>query len=464
MSFPQRAASALADEQLRRNLGNATATITQRRAEAVAELPDWSQLRAAGAAIKDQTLNELDQELLRFEANAEAAGAKVHWARDGDEACRIVAELMHARKAKSAIKVKSLTTDEIGLNNALQEAGIEAVETDLAELIVQLGNDSQSHILVPAIHRNRSQIRELFVRSFAGPELTDDPADLAEAARLFLRKRFLEAGVGISGANFGIAETGSVCVVESEGNGRMCTTLPELLITVMGIEKLIPSWRDLEVFMQLLPRSATGERMSPYTTVWTGVHADDGPKEFHIVLLDNGRTDVLANEVGRQALRCIRCSACLNVCPVYSRTGGHAYGSIYPGPIGAILVPQLSRLETGRSLPFASTLCGACEDVCPVKIEIPRILVELRAEVVRYEREHGQQRAERGAMRGIKVVFAGRRRYEAGQRAGRIAGRLFSRRGKIDRAPGPLRAWTASRSMKPVAAETFRRWWRRRER
>src|SRR5207253_7817831 len=230
-------------------------------------------------------------------------------------------------------------------------------------------------------HRNRSEIRDLFLRTIAAGPLSDEPSELAETARVYLREKFLDAKVGVSGANFGVADTGTVVVVESEGNGRMCTTLPPVLVTVLGIEKIVPTFADLEVFLQLLPRSATGERMNPYTSLWTGVTDGDGPQEFHVVLLDNGRTRVLADEVGRSALHCIRCSACLNVCPVYARTGGHAYGSVYPGPIGAILSPLLTGLhdepENG-SLPYASTLCGACYDVCPVMIDIPSILVHLR--------------------------------------------------------------------------------------
>ena len=281
------------------------------------------------------------------------------------------------------IKVKSLASDEIGLNEALALRGIAAIETDLAELIVQLGDDEQSHILVPAIHRNRAEIAALFERTIAqGQELGLEPAAIAEAARRHLREKFLSVPVAVSGANFAIAETGSVGVVESEGNGRMCTTLPKVLITLMGIEKVLPEWRDLEVMLQLLPRSSTAERMNPYTSIWTGVRESDGPREFHLVLLDAGRTQVLADETGRQALHCIRCSACLNVCPVYSRTGGHAYESVYPGPIGAILTPQLQGLDAAPTLPWASSLCGACYEVCPVKIDIPTVLVHLRGRVV----------------------------------------------------------------------------------
>ena len=264
-------------------------------------------------------------------------------------------------------------------------------------MILQLDGDWSSHILVPAIHRNRTEIRDLFARTIAPGIALGRAADLAEASRRYLRERFLGARVGVSGANFGIAETGTICIVESEGNGRMCTTLPPVLVTVLGIEKLLPRFADLEVFLQLLPRSSTGERMNPYTSLWTGVTDGDGPQEFHVVLLDNGRTRVLADEIGRQALHCIRCSACLNVCPVYSRTGGHAYGSVYPGPIGAILTPQLRGIENAASLPFASTLCGACYEVCPVKIDIPRVLLHLRAKAVEAteRRAEGRERSAR---------------------------------------------------------------------
>ncbi len=353
----------------------------------VAEVPDWEELREAGAAIKARALATLPEQLERLEAAVGAAGGIVHWARDAAEANAIVAGIAHEHGARELIKVKSLATDEIGLNDALAAKGVSAVETDLAELIIQLGEDRQSHILVPAIHRNREEIRALFAGTIAtGDGPSSDPPELAETARRHLRAKFLSVPMAVSGANFGVAESGAVCVVESEGNGRFCTTLPEVLVTVMGIEKVLPEWRDLEVMLQLLPRSSTGERMNPYTSLWTGVTQNDGPREFHLVLLDNGRTDVLADEVGRQALRCIRCSACLNSCPVYSRTGGHAYESVYPGPIGAILTPQLRGLEEAPSLPWASSLCGACYEVCPVKIDIPSVLIHLRGRVVREER------------------------------------------------------------------------------
>ncbi|HYY05334.1 MAG TPA: LutB/LldF family L-lactate oxidation iron-sulfur protein [Candidatus Limnocylindria bacterium] len=453
-AFPDAAREALRDTQLRHNLGNATRAIRAKRAGAVAELPDWEELRAAGAAIKERALRRVDHYLLELERAVEARGGTVHWARDAAEANSIVVELARARGIEEVVKVKSLATDEIELNEALERAGIGAIETDLAELIVQLDRDSPSHILVPAIHRNRAEIREIFRAHLDEVgELSDDPAALTEAARRHLRRKFLDARMAVSGANFAVAETGTVAVFESEGNGRMCLTLPELLVTVMGIEKVVPEWRDMEVFLQLLPRSSTAERMNPYTSFWSGVHEGDGPREFHLVLLDNGRSDVLRDEVGRQTLRCIRCSACLNVCPVYERVGGHAYGSVYPGPIGAILTPQLRGIERAPSLPYASSLCGACADVCPVRIDIPQVLVHLRGQVVARKRPADPERL---AMRALAWAFADRARFERAQRLARLA------RGPLARLPGPLSGWTATRDLPRVPQRSFREWWRER--
>jgi L-lactate dehydrogenase complex protein LldF len=456
--FPAAARVALGNAQQRRNLGKATSTIRAKRAAVAGELPDWEALRDAGAAIKARAMATLPEQLERLEAAVTAAGGTVHWARDAREANAIVAGIARAHDAREVIKVKSMVTDEIGLNDALAAEGIEAVETDLAELIVQLAHDRPSHILVPAIHRNRAEIRAIFERTIAhGRSLSAEPAALAEVARAHLRARFLSARMAVSGANFGVAETGTVAVVESEGNGRFCVTLPEVLVTVMGIEKVIPQWRDLEVMLQLLPRSSTGERMNPYTSLWTGVTPGDGPRTFHLVLLDNGRTHVLADEIGRQALHCIRCSACLNVCPVYARVGGHAYGSVYPGPIGAILTPQLRGLDQAPTLPWASSLCGACYDVCPVKIDIPSVLVHLRGRVVR---EQKRMDPERATMALIARVFASRRRYEAAQRLGRLGRGPLARLG--NHVPGPLTGWTAMRDLPDVPAQSFRDWWRTR--
>lgn len=460
--FPVAARRELANAQLRRNLGRATQTIRTKRLAAIRECADWEELRAAGSALKRDALARLPELLEQFEHNVEARGGRVHWARDANEANQIVENIARGAAAgddaiTEVVKVKSMATQEIGLNEYLEARGITPIETDLAELIVQLDNDKPSHILVPAIHRNRQEIRDIFRREIPGAgDLTDDPHALAMAARAYLRRKFLSARVAVSGANFGIAETGTLAVVESEGNGRMCLTLPNTLITVMGIEKVIPRFTDLEVFMQLLPRSSTAERMSPYTSMWTGVHPGDGPQDFHLVLLDNGRTAVLGDDIGRSALHCIRCSACLNVCPVYERTGGHAYGSVYPGPIGAILSPALTGTRGGddpnASLPFASSLCGACYDACPVLIDIPSILVHLRAAQVD---GNGRLRPERLGMKAARWLMDSPRRFGVAERALALGLRMPF---VSDRISSP---WTESRDLPPAPPESFRQWWAR---
>ncbi|HET8635416.1 MAG TPA: LutB/LldF family L-lactate oxidation iron-sulfur protein [Acidobacteriaceae bacterium] len=460
-SFQKAAHTLLKDDQLRTNVRHATDVITRKRAHVVAEQQDWQRLRDAGSAIKAHTLRYLDHYLAQFEAACTAAGGHVHWAADADEANRIIVGLVQRHGGREIIKVKTMTSDEIGLNRALEANGIHPHETDLADMIIQLGHDQPSHIVVPALHKNRRQVREIFMRAMGLKELGDRPEDLTDAARRYLREKFLKVKIGFSGANFLIAETGGVCVVESEGNGRMCLTLPDVLITVAGIEKVIPTFHDLEIFLQLLPRSATGERMNPYNSIWTGVHAGEGPREFHVVLLDNGRTKILADRESRETLHCIRCGACLNTCPVYRQTGGHAYGSIYAGPIGAILTPQLFDMEHSQSLPYASSLCGACYEVCPVKINIPEVLIHLRGRVVR-EQQSGAN-IETIGMKAMARIFYSRRRFEAAQRLGRFAQWPFERDGWIKHLPGMLGNWTAVRDLRPMPSQTFRNWWRERE-
>ncbi|WGL51855.1 lactate utilization protein B [Nocardioides sp. BP30] len=477
--FPTAAREALGNAQLRHNLAHATGTIRGKRSRLVEEVTDsitgdsgWEDLRLAGAGVKEAALLGLERELLRLEETLTANGATVHWAQDAAEANRIVTGIARRHGVDEVVKVKSMVTQEIGLNEALAAEGIAAWETDLAELIVQLGDDLPSHILVPAIHRNRAEVREIFLRAMkevgrpAPEDLTDEPAVLAAAAREHLREKFLRAKVGVSGANFAVAETGTLVVVESEGNGRMCLTLPEVLVSVVGIEKVVSQWEDLDPLLRLLPRSSTGERMNPYTSTWSGVTPGDGPQEVHVVLLDNGRTNALADRTGRQALRCIRCSACLNVCPVYERTGGHAYGSVYPGPIGAILNPLLKGIGTDEqvdSLPYASSLCGACFEACPVRIDIPSVLVDQRAQVVDARRGHGVKSlgsghaAEAIAFKGAAVALSDARKLGFGERFTRVGLGAARRLGSLP----VLSKWAGARDLPPAPPESFRSWWER---
>ena len=471
--FPKYAKEELKNEQLRANLRFVTHAIRNKRARVTAEVPDWQDLRNTGESVKNYVLANLPELLEQFERNFTAAGGHVHWARNATEANQIALDLIREQGVDEIIKIKSMATAETGLNEFLEENGINAIETDLAEEIVQLGHDRPSHILVPAIHRNRREIRDIFLREIEGinPDITDEPAELAEASRNRLRNKFLNTTVAVSGTNFGIAETGTLTIVESEGNGRMCLTLPDTLITFMGIEKILPTFQDYEAFLQLLPRSSTGERMNPYTSMWTGVTPGDGPQNMHVILIDNGRTAVLADEVGRQALRCIRCSACMNVCPVYERAGGHAYGSTYPGPIGAILSPQLSGIEAAEnnSLPYASSLCGACYEVCPVKINFPEVLVHLRAKDV--ESQHAVREFEGnkkapfsqmdGMMLGAKKLFTSGKMMSIAERGLPMSRLISGRKHRITAVPGIVGGWTAYRDIPEPPKESFRNWWKK---
>ena len=473
----------IGDSQLRKNVRHATKVIQTKRAKVVGEMPDWQDLRESGMQIRQHTMRHLDFYLEQFERNCRAAGGVVHWARNAEEARQIVVGIVQASGAEGkspteVIKIKSMTTEEIQLNKALEAAGIHAYETDLAELIIQLGHDQPSHIVVPALHKNRSQIREIFRREMKLPgvdfsNLGGTPQDLADAARRFLREKFLRVKTAVSGANFLIAETGGVCIVESEGNGRMCLTLPETLISVAGIDKVVPTFQDLEVMLQLLPRSATGERMNPYNSIWTGVDrksvGGDGPRVFHVVLMDNARTEILADEEARQTLNCIRCGACQNACPVYQQTGGHAYGSVYAGPIGAILTPQLMEMHHAQSLPYASSLCGACYEVCPVKINILEVLIHLRNKVVK------QQSAglnllvnpEVMALKAVALVFRSEGVFRVSQKLGRLGELALSHKdgqgvGWIEWLPGMLGGWTRVRDLRVMPKQTFRQWFEQR--
>ncbi len=485
-TFAANARAALGDVQLRGALRNATSQFGIRRLAAANGLPNWQDLRTEARAIKDKVLLNLDKYLEQFVTNAESCGAKIHWARDAEEANQIVCGLANERGARKIVKSKSMVTEEIHLNVALETQGLEVIETDLGEYIIQLAGEAPSHIIAPAIHKTKKQIAELFTAKL-GMEPTDDVDRLTSVARRVLRQRFAAADIGISGVNFAIAETGTILILENEGNVRLTTSLPKVHIAVMGIEKILPRFADLDVFLKLLPRSGTGQQLTTYQSLITGKkrkESDEGPEELHIVLLDNGRSRMLAHPVTRQALACIRCGACLNACPVYQQIGGHAYGSVYPGPIGAVITPQLIGLSKAAQLPYASSLCGACREVCPVKIDIPELLLHLRAEITEgVDRRQGQE-AGAGAGAGAGVAIKKKRMegvafkvfatvmgspglYEWNAKVGRLFQRFVMRDGRIGRvgatlsrfAP-PLGAWTSARDMRPIAPRSFRELWR----
>ena len=451
MSFERDARAALADGQLRGALRDATTLFGERRLAAIAGVPDWEELRTRARAIKDETLLHLDRYLEEFTANAERAGAQVHGARDAAEACAIIGDIAEQRGARGVVKSKSMASEEIHLNRALAARGIEPIETDLGEYIIQLAGETPSHIVAPAIHKTKGQIGALFAEKL-GMAPSEDAEVLAAAARRALRRCFAEADLGVSGVNFAVAETGTILILENEGNARLTTSLPRTHVALMGIEKVIPRFADLEVFLQLLPRSGTGQALTAYQSLLTGAKRrpqDEGPDELHIVLLDNGRSRMLASPVTRQALACIRCGACLNACPVYRQIGGHAYGSVYSGPIGAVLSPQLFGLAQSSALPFASSLCGACRDVCPVKIDIPALLLHLRAAVV-VNRGTGTGRIlERVVFRIYAAVMLRPRLFEWLMRLVRLL-----------RLRPPLSAWTKERDLRPLAPRSFRDEWR----
>ena len=456
-----RLAQALADPMLQTALGRAIPGFRRMRASAVAEVPEWEVLRRLAAHIKDHTLAVLDRYLEQFEAAVRARGGVVHWAADAAEAQRTIIDLLRALGVHQVVKSKSMVTEEIGLNAALEAAGVRVVETDLGEYVLQLAGEAPSHLIAPMIHKPIEAVSELFAVALGAPRY-ERAEDLNRVARAALRREFLAADAGITGVNFAVAETGTLVIVENEGNARLVTSCPRVHVAVLGIEKLLPRLADLGVFLRLLARSATGQRASVYVSLLTGPRRSgeaDGPDELHVVLVDNGRTRLLADPDLREALRCIRCSACLNVCPVFERAGGHAYGSVYAGPIGAVLTPALWGLRPARELPFASTLCGACGEVCPVSIDLPRLLLELRARVVR---EGLVGRPDRLFARLWTLVMRSPTRLTLFGALGRALQRLAVSEGRIDRLRGPLAGWTAHRAAPPLAAVPFRVRWRAR--
>jgi L-lactate dehydrogenase complex protein LldF len=452
IDFVRASEAALRDRRLQDALHTAMVRFREQERAGQAEVADWQELREQARAVKEHTLAHLGHYLVQLESQLTAAGGQVHWARTADEAVRVVAEIALG-SGRRVVKSKSMTTEEIHLNAALERAGMSVTETDLGEYLIQLAGETPSHIVGPAIHKSVPAIADLLTANLGIPR-TEAPHELTAAVRRVLRERFLEADVGISGVNFAVAETGTLVIVENEGNARLATSQPRVHIAVMGIEKVLPRLADLAVFLTLLPRAATGQRMSSYVSLLTGPRRRgerDGPEALHLVILDGGRSAIHADPVMRQALRCIRCGACLNVCPVFERTGGHAYGSVYSGPIGAVLTPLFRGMEEAGALPFASSLCGACGEICPVKIDLPGLLLELRA------------RAVASGLAAIGETLFVKGWTAAALRAGRfaLAGRMMRTALRwIGRRPGwvpyPMSKWMASRDLPASPRAAFR--------
>jgi L-lactate dehydrogenase complex protein LldF len=426
---------------------------------------NWETLRQAGHEIRLQAINHLDYYLTQLEEQVTRAGGHVHWANDAAEARSIVLAIARERHVKRVVKSKSMATEEIDLNHALEEIGVQALETDLGEYIVQLAGEMPSHIIAPAVHLTKEGIADLFHEKL-GIDAPPDPGKLAAIARAKLREEFLAADMGISGANFMVAETGTIVLVTNEGNGRMCTTLPPVHVAIAGIDKVVPDMQSLTVLLKLLARSATGQKISTYTAFIHGPRqhaAESGPQEFHLVLLDNGRTRILRDEISRETMLCIRCGACLNVCPVYNNVGGHAYGWVYSGPIGSILSPQLLGTSVAADLPFASSLCGACGDICPVKIPIPKILLHLRHRVVEgdlVEAPTTQPVVQAGVSAGT-VAFGTPWMYQLGSMVLPLIQKPLQRGEWLPKLPPPIDRWTMVRPF-PAFGADFRTWWNKR--
>ncbi len=461
----EHAGRALQDAHLQEAYRSSTLRLYTHRLAAVDEVPGFQALRQRGHELKREVIEHLDFYLAQFADNVERRGGKVHWAATADEACEIVRNLAVGAGAREIVKAKTMVSEEIELNHALEAAGIQPFETDLGEFILQLSGDRPAHIVAPAMHLTRHNVSDLFTRKIHS-EPTEVPEQLTAIARKALREKFSRAPVGLSGANYAVAETGTIVLIENEGNIRFCTTAPRVHIALIGIEKLIPRFQDLGVFLRLLGRSGTGQKLTVYTSLLTGTRqpGEDGPDELHVVLVDNGRIATLADEKMREALYCIRCGACLNTCPVYRKIGGHAYGWVYSGPIGALITPQLAGLANARELPFASSLCGACREVCPVKINIPDLLLHLRAEA-QEKAPPPQPReapvAERTAMRFWAWAMKRPWAYALGASLARVGQRMYARKGWIPRiATYPASQWTAGRDLPALAPKSFHKRWR----
>lgn len=458
--FARRVDTALGDGQLRLALDRATGRFRGLRLVGLASLPDADAVRDRARAVRLSTLRDLDRHLLRFEAALTALGGRVHWAADVEQARDIVVDLAQRHRVRLAVKSKSMVSEEVGLNPALEAAGVRVVESDLGEYIIQLAGETPSHIIAPAIHKTREQVGRL-LHEVLGVPLTDDPARMTRVARRALRRAYLQAGMGVSGVNFAVAESGSLAIVSNEGNVSLGTSAPRLHVALMGIERIVPTRSDLALMLSVLARSATGQKSTVYTDLITGPRRPgelDGPEELHVVLVDNGRSRVLGGD-SAEILACIRCGACLNACPVYREIGGHAYGAVYSGPIGAVLTPALAGHGRRSELAGASSLCGACREVCPVRIDIPTLLLAQRAEAERAGELDPLLRFGLGAFRAAATRP---RLYRLALALARRATRLAAGGRWLKRLPGPLSAWTASRDFPPFAPRSFSQEWQSR--
>ncbi|MBI4200201.1 MAG: iron-sulfur cluster-binding protein [Chloroflexi bacterium] len=465
--FPRASSRALANGRVQQALTNVMGHFDHAREAAIQELtPEvWERYRERGREIKRHAMEYLDFYLELLSERVEANGGKVHFARTAQEATQIVLEIAKALGVKVAVKGKSMLSEEMGLNHALEEQGIAPVETDLGEYIIQLAQEPPFHILAPAMHKTKEEVGELFAAKLGLGGLQQIP-DMAAAARKTLRERFLQADMGITGVNFAVAETGTVVIVTNEGNGRMCTSLPRVHVALMGMEKVVPALEDLSVMLRLLPRAATGQRITSYVTLVSGPRQpgdEDGPEEFHLVIVDAGRTRLLADPELREALYCIRCGACLNTCPVYRKVGGHAYGWVYPGPIGSVITPVMVGLPRARDLPFASSLCGACREVCPLKINIPLMLVSLRRRLMEgAPGERGVSWGQRLLVRLWSRVVASEGSLRRARRLAAVFQRPFLRRRVVRWIPfPPFSRWTRNRDMPGLARRSFHELWDR---
>ncbi len=462
VKFEKNSAIALKNPNLQRALKKAIDQFRNIRWRAVREFEEWDNLRASARKIKEWTIGHLDEYLEMLEANVEKTGGTVHWALDSKEACEIILNIARKHNVKSVVKSKSMATEEIGLNHSFQGVGIKVMETDLGEYIIQLANERPSHIIAPAIHKTRDDISKLFAEKLNTPYYKE-PEELTKVARDRLRREFLRADMGVSGVNFAVAETGTIVIVENEGNARLTTTLPRIHVALMGIEKVIPRFEDLSIFLNVLIRSATGQKMSSYVSFITGPKRNidiDGPDEFHLVIMDNGRSKILSDEGTRESLYCIRCGACLYICPVYKKVGGHSYGWIYQGPIGAIITPQLLGVDKAPELPFASSLCGACKDVCPVKIDIPRVLLELRSRVINDKRV-GAGFLQRFGVKFWRFSMENKRIYNLVSQFSYIAQKPWMRHGRLTSLPFPFSRWTKNRDFPAVSKTSFSKQWKK---